>query len=284
MDLMDRRRGHSGCGTGTLSIAEIRTRWFAEGAERPPEKVLAGLAADRRRGVRDLVLRAQRRWDQQEKRLHRGRELLRHESPLWERGIEFVAGVDEAGMGPLAGPVIASAVVLPQGFLLPGLDDSKILTARRREEFYSVLHDTALGIGVGQAEPEEVDRLNIYQAGLLAMVRAVAALPVQPQHLLIDARRLDALSIPQESLVGGDRRSASIAAASVVAKVTRDRIMLDFHGLYPRYGFDRNKGYPTAEHRAAVSRFGHSPIHRRTFMSGAADTHKSPGNHAPEAV
>ncbi len=281
---MDRRRGHSECGAGTLSIAEIRTRWFAEGAERPPEKVLAGLAADRRRGVRDLVLRAQRRWDQQEKRLHRGRELLRHESPLWERGIEFVAGVDEAGMGPLAGPVIASAVVLPQGFLLPGLDDSKILTARRREEFYSVLHDTALGIGVGRAEPGEVDRLNIYQAGLLAMIRAVAALPVQPQHLLIDARRLDALSIPQESLVGGDRRSASIAAASVVAKVTRDRIMLDFHGLYPRYGFDRNKGYPTAEHRAAVRRFGHSPIHRRTFMSGAADTHKSPGNHAPEAV
>ena len=221
---------------------------------------------------------------QQEKRLRRGRELLRHESPLWERGIEFVAGVDEAGMGPLAGPVIASAVVLPQGFLLPGLDDSKILTARRREEFYSVLHDTALGVGVGRAEPEEVDRLNIYQAGLLAMIRAVAALPVQPQHLLIDARRLDALSIPQESLVGGDRRSASIAAASVVAKVTRDRIMLDFHGLYPRYGFDRNKGYPTAEHRAAVRRFGHSPIHRRTFMSGAADTHKSPGNHAPEAV
>lgn len=281
---MDRRRGHSPCGAGTLSIAEIRTRWFAEGAERPSEEVLSELAEDRRGGVRDLVSRSRRRWQREEQALRRGRELLRHESPLWQRGLEFVAGVDEAGMGPLAGPVIAAAVILPPGFLLPGLDDSKVLTPRRREEFHAVLEGAAVGIGVGRAEPEEVDRLNIYQAGLLAMIRAVAALPVHPQHLLIDARRLHDLSIPQESLVGGDRRSASIAAASVVAKVTRDSIMREFHGLYPGYGFDRNKGYPTAEHRDAVRRLGRSPIHRQTFMSGAAHTLKSPDNLAPETV
>ena len=267
-----------------MSIAEIRTRWFAAGAETPPEAILADLAADPRRGARSLAASARRQQERRERSRRRGQELLRHETPLWRRGLHHVAGVDEAGMGPLAGPVIAAAVILPPGLLLPGLDDSKVLTARRREEFHAVLQDVALGIGIGRAEPAEVDRLNIYQAGLLAMIRAVAALPVQPEHLLIDARRLDALSIPQESLVGGDRRSASIAAASVMAKVTRDKIMREFHTLYPGYGFDRNKGYPTAEHRSAVRRLGHSPIHRRTFMAGTARAPESPAFRPPEAV
>ena len=248
-----------------MSVNEIRARWFADGPQSVPAHVLRDLAGDPRRGVQALLQRARRQAEMSQQSRQRAQELLRHEKPLWRQGLTAIAGIDEAGMGPLAGPVVAAAVVLPPGTLLPGLDDSKKLTCRQREEMFTRLQDLALGIGVGRSEPAEIDRINIYQAGLLAMTRAVAALPDPPQYLLLDARSLPDLAIPQESLVGGDRRSASIAAASVVAKVTRDALMEQYEKDYPGYGLGRHKGYPTALHRRAILRLGPTPIHRRTF-------------------
>ncbi|TDI32798.1 MAG: ribonuclease HII [Acidobacteria bacterium] len=248
-----------------MSVSAIRARWFADPAQPVPADVLRDLSTDPRRGVQSLLARARRQAGRNRQRRQRAVELLRHEKPLWRRGLTRIAGIDEAGMGPLAGPVIAAAVILPPGSILPGLDDSKVLTRRQREAMFVQLQGLALGIGVGRAEPAEVDRLNIYQAGLLAMTRAVAALPQAPDYLLLDARSLPDLAIPQESLIGGDRRSASIAAASVVAKVTRDGLMAQYEKDYPGYGFKRHKGYPTADHRRALLRLGPTPIHRRTF-------------------
>jgi len=257
-----------------LSVSAIRARWFSDSSQPVPADVLRELHGDTRRGIQDLLARAQRQAEKCRKSRQRAMELLRHEKPLWARGLTHVAGIDEAGMGPLAGPVIAAAVILPPATVLPGLDDSKVLTRRQREDLFARLQDLALGIGVGRAEPAEVDRLNIYRAGLLAMTRAVAALPHPPDYLLLDARDLPDLAIPQESLIGGDRRSASIAAASVVAKVTRDGLMEQYEEIYPGYGFKRHKGYPTADHRRAILRLGRTPIHRRTFTVSRPPAHK----------
>ena len=175
-----------------------------------------------------------------------------------------VAGVDEVGRGPWAGPVVAAAVILEQGAIPPGIDDSKALTRRRREALFEVLRGCAI-IGIGQATVEEIERLNILGAALLAMNRAVEALGVVPGHALIDGNRLPELPCPASALVGGDRRSLSIAAASVIAKVTRDRIMAQLAADHPGYGWERNAGYGTAEHRAALDRLGVTVHHRRGF-------------------
>ncbi len=234
----------------------------------PPEEVLQALEADGRHGARDLAARSRRRYRRHQALEARGRELLQFEDRLWSSGLQHVAGIDEAGMGPLAGPVVAAAVILKPGSLLAGLDDSKKLPPPRREALFTTILSEAVAVGVGRAEVEEVDRLNVYHAGKAAMTRAVAALTCAPDHLLIDARQLPELAIPQQSLVRGDSRSASIAAASIIAKVTRDRLMESYAELYPGYGFRRHKGYPTVEHRQALRRLGRSPIHRRSFVSG----------------
>ena len=191
--------------------------------------------------------------------------LLRIERGLWSRGLVHLAGVDEVGVGPLAGPVLAAAVILPQSVKLRGVDDSKKLTAARREELEEKIRACALAVGIGIVEVADIDRLNIYRAALEAMRRAVVALPLAPDHLLVDARRIPQLTIPQTALVDGDARSYSIAAASIVAKVARDRLMRDLDALYPQYGFGRHMGYATAEHLAALERHGPSPAHRRSF-------------------
>jgi ribonuclease HII len=181
------------------------------------------------------------------------------------RGFERLAGVDEAGRGPLAGPVVAAAVILPSGLVLKGLRDSKALSPEQRERFFDLIHLKASAVGVGSAEAEEIDRINILQATLRAMRRAVTALHPPPHALLIDGRSGIGHLLPQFPLVKGDARSQSIAAASVIAKVHRDRIMLRYHESFPHYGFDRHKGYGTREHLEAVRRHGCSPIHRRSF-------------------
>ena len=191
--------------------------------------------------------------------------LLRAERGLWRIGITTVAGVDEVGVGPLAGPVLAAAVIVPEGIRLRGVDDSKRLTAAQREELAVKIRACALGIGIGIVEEEDIDRLNIYRAALEAMRLAVMALPISPEHLLVDARRIPGLTIPQTALVNGDARSYSIAAASIVAKVARDRMMRELDQLYPQYGFRDHMGYATAEHLAAIRRHGPSPVHRRSF-------------------
>lgn len=185
---------------------------------------------------------------------------------LRQCGIEHIAGVDEAGRGPLAGPVVAAAVILPPNCRLPGLKDSKQLTSRQRQALATAIQEQALAWNVALATVSEIDQLNILQASLLAMRRAVQGLSIAPQHVLVDGRfTLPGLDLPQTAVVRGDAMSPAIAAASVLAKVYRDDLMQALHQLYPQYGFDRHKGYPTAAHRAALKQHGPSPVHRRTF-------------------
>ena len=184
----------------------------------------------------------------------------------WAAGRRFVAGLDEAGRGCLAGPVVAAAVVLPPEADLPGLDDSKKLSPARREAMLERICAEALGVGVGLCSPEEVDRMNVLRATLEAMRRAVSDLALAPDALLVDGNQpLAAPPCTQETVVRGDTRCLSIAAASVVAKVTRDRLMVRLHADYPHYGWAQHKGYPTAEHYAALAAHGPSPHHRRSF-------------------
>jgi ribonuclease HII len=189
------------------------------------------------------------------------------ERALRARGIFLVAGVDEAGRGPLAGPVVAAAVILPDDCTLEGLDDSKKLSAKKREYFHAMLTVRAdIHWGIGQAEVAEIDRLNILRATHLAMARAVAALPRKPDHALVDGLPVRGLTVPHTTLVAGDTLSLSIAAASIMAKVTRDRLMTALDAQYPQYGFARHKGYGVREHLEALRSHGPSPVHRRSFQ------------------
>lgn len=184
-------------------------------------------------------------------------------------GYNCVAGVDEAGRGPLAGPVVSAAVVLGENFPDQGIMDSKKLSPKKREYLHGVIMDKALGVSVGFASHHEIDMLNILRASLLSMCRAVNSLCIKPDYLLIDGRFSIDSTIDQKAIVRGDSLSVSIAAASIVAKVTRDQIMADMHRLYPGYGFDRHKGYPTKLHKEALVALGPSPVHRYSFKGVA---------------
>lgn len=186
------------------------------------------------------------------------------ERELWTRG-KTPAGLDEAGRGPLAGPVVAAAVILPVDFINNGINDSKKLTPRKRELICEEIKRSALAVGIGVVEPMDIDRLNILKASLLAMEKAVYKLTRKPDYLLIDGNQRTSLLIPQETLVKGDSRCCSIAAASIVAKVTRDSIMDEYHEMYPEYNFIKHKGYPTREHLEIIKKIGPCPIHRKTF-------------------
>jgi ribonuclease HII len=192
---------------------------------------------------------------------------LRFERQLWSTGVPLVAGIDEAGRGPLAGPVVAAAAILPAEFSLRGLNDSKQLSEQLREQLFEALMVAGKLVcyGIGVAEPEEIDRFNILRATFLAMQRAVAALSVQPDHLLIDGLPVPVFRQPQTAVVGGDGKSKSIAAASVIAKVTRDRMMRKWHSEFPLYDFHQNKGYGTPAHLELLQIHGPCPIHRRSF-------------------
>ena len=187
------------------------------------------------------------------------------ESLYRRRGYHQIAGVDEVGRGPLAGPVLAAAVILPQDGIGAELFDSKQISSKRREDLYPVILSKALGVGIGIIGPEEIDRLNILRATLEAMAQAIRNLPISPDFLLIDGLQGPGLSIPQKPIPKGDQLSNSIAAASIVAKVTRDRMMEGFHQQYPQYNFARHKGYGTEEHRRAIQTFGVCELHRKTF-------------------
>ena len=187
------------------------------------------------------------------------------ENALRRYGFVHVAGVDEVGRGCLAGPVMAGAVILDPDRRIDGLADSKSLTAGQRDRLHGEILRRAVAWAVAIVPPDEIDRINIHQATLQAMRQAVLALAPLPDAVLVDAFRIPSLPMAQRGVIGGDRRSAAIAAASIVAKVTRDRMMHELHAADPRYGYDRHKGYATADHLAAVARFGYSPHHRRTF-------------------
>lgn len=187
------------------------------------------------------------------------------EESLRRRGFQRVAGVDEAGRGPLAGPVVAGACVLGADWRDPGLNDSKRLAPKRRQELARIIQEQAEAWAVGMVEPDEIDRVNIHQASLLAMRRAVDALEPPADYLLVDGRFTLDMAVEQQAVVGGDGRCLCVAAASILAKVHRDRLMIQAHQRYPQYNFAANKGYPTAEHRAALQRHGPCPLHRRSY-------------------
>lgn len=200
-----------------------------------------------------------------EKEKSRIEGMLRFERQLWDKGIRFVAGVDEAGRGPLAGPVVAAAVVFPPDIFIAGIDDSKKLAPNRREELFQKIHDEALVVAKGIVSEKEIDRVNILQATFKAMRMAIGRLSIRPDHLLIDGRPLPEKFYPQTPIAGGDRKSFSIAAASIVAKVTRDRMMVVYDEMYPQYGFAKHKGYGTKHHVEAIRKHGYCEIHRKTF-------------------
>ena len=183
-----------------------------------------------------------------------------------EQGYSLVCGIDEAGRGPLAGPVYAAAVILPDGLELPGLNDSKKLTEKKREELFSLICEKAVAYGIGCASEQEIDEINILQATYLAMRRAVEELPVPAEYALVDGNRMPPLAIPGETIVKGDASSASIAAASILAKVSRDRVMKMMDEVYPQYQFSKHKGYGTKLHVEMLREYGPSPIHRKTFL------------------
>jgi ribonuclease HII len=248
-----------------LSVAELRERFLDAG--RPlPEECEAALEADPRAGAREVLRLVRKRRAENRAEGQRLRHLLRYETELWERGLALVAGVDEAGMAPLAGPIVAGACLLPRDYRPRGIDDSKQLDARERARLAEDIKRNALCWAVARAEVHEVDGINVYRAGLLALTRAVRGLARRPDHVLVDARKLPELGIPHTPIIHGDALSLTIAAASILAKTTRDALMAELDLVHPGYGFARHKGYPTAEHFDALRRLGACPVHRRSFQ------------------
>lgn len=248
------------------SLAKMSVREVADALQNSfSDNLLKACLIDKREGVRRLAARTTKNLAAKKAEDERLAGLLRYENDLWEQGYLLIAGIDEAGRGPLAGPVVAAACILPVQFELPGLNDSKKLSESMREKLFPQIKEQALDYALGSAEPGEIDSLNILQATKLAMRRAVEGLKRRPYFLLIDALELPDILIPQRGIIRGDALSASIAAASVLAKVTRDHLMGELHTLYPKYGFNHNKGYGTPEHLQALRRLGPTPLHRRSF-------------------
>lgn len=246
-------------------IPELKTIFLDRGRA-VPKGLLEALEADTRQGAKQLAKKIRERYRANRSEGQRLHSLLRFEIELWEQGYDLIAGVDEAGMAPLAGPVVAGAVILPKNYKLRGLNDSKqILDESKREELAGQIKADALCWAVGFAEVDEIDRINIYHAGLLAMQRAFQGLSCVPDFVLVDARRIPNCPRPQRGIIRGDALSASIAASSIIAKTTRDAHMLELDRVYEGYGFASHKGYPTPEHCRALRELGALPIHRRSF-------------------
>lgn len=254
-----------GRAAASLSLAELRQRHLVEGAALPAG-LLTRLEADPRAGAQQLLEALRRRQAANRAEGQRLRHMLKFETELWAAGHALIAGVDEAGMAPLAGPVCAGAAILPRGYKLKGLDDSKkILDEAKREALAEAIKRDAVCWAVGWAQVEEIDTLNIYHAGLLAMRRAVEGLARPPDFVLVDARKIPGIPQPQRGIIKGDAQSLSIAAGAILAKTTRDRLMNELDAQHPGYGFASHKGYPTPVHLAALDRLGVLPFHRRSF-------------------
>ncbi len=247
-----------------LSVDEIRKR-YVENREPISQQVLNRLRRDPRQGVQRLFAALAKRFEREREERARLDAMRHFERVLWKSGVRDIAGVDEAGVAPLAGPVVAAAVMFPPQTEVAGVDDSKKLDPRTRAELAVEIRAKASGVAVGIATVEEIDTLNIYHASLLAMRRAVEGLPRAPQHVLVDARTVPGIDMPQNAFNKGDGINFSIAAASIIAKTARDAMMEALDREYPGYGFAIHKGYPTPEHRDALVRLGRSPVHRQSF-------------------
>jgi ribonuclease HII len=220
--------------------------------------------SDSRTGVQNLLIRHKKRLEKERTELNRLEEMCRYERECMSRGEMVIAGVDEVGRGPLAGPVVAAAVILPAGWTLKGINDSKKVSEKMRDILYDQIMKKAVCVSVSMVSPSDIDRINIYQASKYAMREAVEQLSATPDHVLIDAMTID-IEIPQTKIIKGDEKSISIAAASIVAKVTRDRYMKNLHEQFPQYGFATNMGYGTAEHLQGLQEYGPTEEHRKSF-------------------
>jgi len=247
-----------------LSLKNIQEK-YSDPATFVPHQLLQKLRRDSRTGARKLYQVLLKRSKEQSNENRRLEAMLHFERVLWRAGITRIAGVDEVGIGPLAGPVVAAAVTFPPQTMIEGIHDSKLLDASTRERLDVEIRLKASGIGIGIVEIDEIDRVNIYHAGLRAMQLAVAALPDMPQHVLVDSRTIPGIQMPQNCFDKGDGINFSIAAASIVAKVHRDRLMTELDSVYPGYGFAEHKGYATPVHQAAIRKLGPCPIHRKSF-------------------
>ncbi len=246
-----------------MTIADLKD--YLDGRETLSEAELMGLREDGRKGTLALLERYAKRQEklrQEETRLF---GLLKEERHCRDKGFKLIAGVDEAGRGPLAGPVLAAAVILPPHAILAGINDSKKLSPEKRMKLFDQIVETAESSAIASASRDEIDRLNIHAASMLAMNRALQKLSCQPDFVLVDGFPIRSCAYKQKAIKGGDSLSMSIAAASILAKVTRDRIMLELHRRYPQYGFHRNKGYGTADHLDAIRSHGPCSEHRRSF-------------------
>lgn len=244
-------------------ISEIKVLFQAAAVDELPELIEA-YKTDTRSGVQSLIAGAEKRQRAAAAEKKRLEGMKRYEYQYAQAGI--ICGIDEAGRGPLAGPVVAGAVVLPKDCDILYLNDSKQLSEKKREELYEIIMEKAQAVGVGYAPPERIDEINILQATYEAMRQAVSALSVKPDILLNDAVTIPDVAIRQVPIIKGDAKSVSIAAASIIAKVTRDRLMRQYDSVFPEYGFAQNKGYGAASHIEALKKYGPSPIHRKSFI------------------
>lgn len=245
-----------------LTIKEIKEKLNEITASEDP--FLKRIQSDDRKGVHDLILQWNKKYEQRKQSEEKFFVMTSYERKARGEGFSYICGIDEVGRGPLAGPVVSAAVILPEDFYLPGLDDSKKLTEEKREQFFNYIQEHTIAIGIGKVEAEEIDAINIYEATKKSMLQAIVGLDVPPDYLLIDAMKLDT-PFPSESIIKGDAKSISIAAASVIAKVTRDHIMKKADVLYPGYFFSKNMGYGTKEHLQALAKYGATPLHRKSF-------------------
>ncbi|MDN6639541.1 MAG: ribonuclease HII [Tetragenococcus sp.] len=244
------------------AISVIKSRLLEVGSLKDPYVIQ--LQADERKGVQRLLAQLEKRLAKEQALKEQFYAMQAFERSCYEEGHQLVAGIDEVGRGPLAGPVVAAAVILPSDRMILGLNDSKQLSEKKRLELADKIQNQAIAIGIGEVPAEKIDQVNIYQASKIAMKEAVKNLVVKPDHLLVDAMSVDLL-IPQEKIIKGDARSVSIAAASIIAKVYRDNLMKEYHKDYPYYGFDQNAGYGTKAHLTGLNEHGITAIHRKSY-------------------
>lgn len=247
------------------SISEIKEILGNCPMEELPQR-MAEFAADGRKGVQNLLASYRKKYEKHRQELARLEGLLAYERACYEKGYRLIAGIDEVGRGPLAGPVVAAAVILPENCRIEGVDDSKKLSPKKREALYDVILEQAIAYGIGVVSNERIDEINILQATYEAMRQALEKLQPQPEMVLADAVTIPLVEIPQQGIIKGDAKSISIGAASIVAKVYRDRMMEAYDAVYPGYGFAANKGYGAQEHLEGIRRQGITPIHRRSFL------------------
>lgn len=253
-----------------LNLSEMKELFSSTPVEEL-SSVLHLYQGDSRAGAKKLMASYERKVREYEKEIARLKVLTEYENTLYQKGVQMIGGIDEVGRGPLAGPVTAAVVILPKGCLIQGINDSKKLSAKKREELYDIIMEKAVSVGIGSISPQKIDELNILQATYEAMWQALENIGTKPEYLLVDAVTIPNIKIPQKGIVQGDGKSISIGAASIIAKVTRDRLMAEMDQLYPGYHFASNKGYGSAEHVEAIREKGLCPIHRRTFIKNIVE-------------